>query len=199
MQTRIRPTRPETAPPQPTFLPPHLPRKTLDDDDIYHEAAQLPTFVRFPCEWHGCRAVLSNLDRLKRHIGIAHGHEARRTLRCRWDACGQLPDEDDDMNPVATPASFATIGELDEHVGTLHVRSVMWRLGDGPRGDKGGYLGDLGVVPGQDSSAGEPPRYLFWAGEQVTPWIKDQRIETPAERRQRKRRLDEFRDNLNAE
>lgn len=145
-----------------------------------------PAFVDFVCQWKGCPAVLNNLSRLKKHIEVVHGHEAARSLQCRWSACGQVDEGD-----LATPASFGTIEELKKHVDTLHMRSVMWRLGDGPKGGP-----QLGVVSG---STDHPPGYLFCNGEQVSPWVKDQQIETAADSRRRKRRPEEFRASLHTQ
>lgn len=161
----------------PTPVPPS-PREIRDNTK--------PTFFDFVCEWKGCPAVLNNLDRLKKHIGVVHGYEARHSLRCRWGACGQF-DEGDPANPV----SFATIEDLEKHVDTHHIRSVMWHLGDGQKGDL-----QLGVVSG---STDEPPQYLFYKGEQVSPWVKDQQVETVSESRRRERRLEDFRAGFHAE
>lgn len=135
-----------------------------------------PEFIQFICEWQGCRAVLNNLSRLKKHVGVVHGYEARKKLRCRWGTCGQFEDGD-----LATPVAFATIAELDDHVESRHMASLMWHMGDGRKG--------LGFVV--DPSDDCPP-YLLWNGIQVTPSVTGQEVETLAECRQRKGRLKEF-------
>lgn len=142
--------------------------------DIYDKIQ--PEFVQFLCEWHGCQAVLNNLRKLKKHVGVAHGLEARNTLRCRWGTCGQFEEGE-----LATPVVFGTIWELDAHVESRHMVSVMWHKGDGRNG--------RGVVV---HSATEYPQYLFCNGVQITPSVKYQKTETLAEWRARKEKLKEL-------
>lgn len=131
-----------------------------------------PNFPQFKCEWTGCKAILNNTTNLRKHVGIVHGQEARETLCCSWGKCGR-----DDSTGVFS--AFASIEGLEDHLETLHLESVKWHLGDGRRGQgivlKGSALGDTS--------------YMLWNGRQVTPSIRHQKIETPAERRARRDRL----------
>lgn len=122
--------------------------------------------------------MLNNLSILRNHVGVVHGPEARKKLRCRWGACGQFEEGD-----LAAPVAFATIEDLDHHAQSRHMVSLMWHMGDGRKG--------MGIVVDQ-SGHDDCPSYLFWNGKQVTPSVKDQKMETLEERRQRKERLRVF-------
>ncbi|ROW16504.1 hypothetical protein VPNG_02895 [Cytospora leucostoma] len=134
-----------------------------------------PHFPQFMCEWTGCKAILNNTTNLRKHVGIVHGQEARETLCCSWGKCGR-----DDS--IGVFSAFASIEGLEDHLQTLHLDSIKWHLGDGRRGQ--------GIV--LDESALGDTSYLFWNGRQVTPSIRNQKIETPAEWRARKDRVRNF-------
>ncbi|KUI74500.1 hypothetical protein VM1G_10120 [Cytospora mali] len=152
-------------------LPPKPPSPT--PRDLYDHSQ--PQFLQFMCEWTGCKAILNNLARLRKHVGIVHGQEARDTLCCGWGKCGR-----DDSTGVLS--IFRCIEELNEHLQKLHMESVKWHLGDGRLGQ--------GVV-GKERSMGDTS-YLFRNGEQITPSIQNQMTETLAEGRVRKERLKEI-------
>ncbi|KUI62849.1 hypothetical protein VP1G_09978 [Cytospora mali] len=152
-------------------LPPKPPSPT--PRDLYNDTQ--PQFLQFMCEWTGCKAILNNLARLRKHVGIVHGQEARNTLCCGWGRCGR-----DDSTGVLS--IFRCIEEFDEHLQKLHMESVKWHLGDGRFGQ--------GVVV-KARGMGDTS-YLFRNGKQITPSIKNQRPETLAEWRARKERLKEI-------
>lgn len=166
----LSPVRPAKLPrpPRPPRPPSPSPR------DIYDKSQ--PRFFQFICEWSGCQAMLNNLETLRRHIGAAHGAEARGKLRCRWGKCdGFEPSE------PAHPVVFETVEALGDHVDARHIESLAWHLGDGRIGQ--------GLVV--KDSASEYPAYLFWNGKQVTPSVQGQERETLAEWRAKKEMLKE--------
>ncbi|KAK7740809.1 hypothetical protein SLS53_005278 [Cytospora paraplurivora] len=163
---RIRRVR-ERQPDAPLRAPSPTPR------DFYDRVQ--PHFPQFMCEWAGCKAILNNTTNLRKHVGIVHGQEARETLCCSWGKCGR-----DDSTGVFS--AFASIEGLEDHLETLHLESIKWRVGDGRRGQ--------GIVL-KESALGDTS-YLLWNGRQVTPSIRNQKIETPAEWRTRKNRLRNF-------
>ncbi|KAJ4418096.1 hypothetical protein N0V82_005759 [Gnomoniopsis sp. IMI 355080] len=116
-----------------------------------------PHFTEFPCRWKDCKAVLLNLETLKKHLSIVHSGEAREHLRCFWDKCGRL----------RTPVLFSKLSDVDSHVLERHVDEIAWRLGDGIGGVVGGP-----VVP--DYSV-NPPLRLFRKEDQTEALKKEEK------------------------
>lgn len=142
--------------------------------DVYSQLPA-PKFFSFRCKWNGCRAELINLAKLRKHMTVVHANEACTKLQCKWGECGRSDEED-----FADPVLFVTIEELETHVESQHMTSVMWRLGDGPKND---------LVVDLTSKAPDCPDYLFWNGVQITPSVKEQEIMSAAEERARQKRL----------
>lgn len=144
-------------------------------NDFYSQL-RAPKFIPFLCEWKGCQAELINLAKLRRHMSVVHGREARIKLRCKWGECGRREEGE-----IANSVVFATMGGLDHHMESRHMVNVMWESGDGPKNDR--VIDPVHNLP-------KLPDYLFWNGVQVTPSLKDQRIATAAEERTRLKRLE---------
>lgn len=149
-------------------LPPKPPSPSPRDTYLRTQ----PQFTQFMCEWTDCKAMLNNIATLRKHVGIVHGQEARDTLCCSWGKCGR-----DDSTGVLSV--FRSIEDLDEHLMACHLEPVKWHLGDGRFG-KGHVV--------KKSSMGDTS-YLFRSGKQVTPSIKDQKVETLAEWHSRKGKM----------
>lgn len=159
-----------------------------------------PKFVPFLCEWAGCRAELHNAATLRKHVAVVHGGGGRSSssetekratiLTCRWGKCGkgQLP-----------PPRFETREELEAHVERRHLVPFVWHMGDGCT-NRGGYgatslSGDEGTRKGMRQGKGldgarSVPAYLLDAeGNQVTPSVEGQKVESLATHLARRRQL----------
>ncbi|KAK3344092.1 hypothetical protein B0T25DRAFT_317526 [Lasiosphaeria hispida] len=156
-----------------------------------------PKFIPFNCEWEGCPAELQNLDTLRRHLLIVHGKSAT----CKWANCAAKH---------GAPVDFATRGAFEAHIESAHLVPYAWHLGDGPHNNSG-HPPDPSAVPpinpsfvastkgrggngkGKDKERDDTlplPAYLFDAhGNQVTPSLHNQQLETDEERRKRRQRL----------
>ena len=91
-----------------------------------------PQYQEYKCRWDGCTSSLINLDTLKKHIVKIHGKEHdNREYMCFWEGCEgvQRPG----LNG-RVPAKYAQIEGWIQHVDQEHVRSIGWKLGDGPKG-----------------------------------------------------------------
>lgn len=118
-----------------------------------------PQFTEFPCRWKGCRAVLMNLESLKKHLSVVHSHEAQEHLRCQWDKCGRLN----------TPVFFSKLSDVDGHVMERHIQELAWRLGDGV----GGVVGR----PMHPEYSMNPPLHLFRKGTQAKALEQDEKAQ----------------------
>ncbi|KAI0407874.1 hypothetical protein F4802DRAFT_594815 [Xylaria palmicola] len=139
-----------------------------------------PDYMPYKCEWDVsedlgqressiCPAELHNMDTLRRHVLFVHGD--RDQLVCRFSRCR-------DRNP---PLQFETDDEFQRHMECKHFAAYLWHLGEGYQNN------------GIETLAREPnklPAYLFDKhGNQVTPWVRDQRLESDLQHKARKRRL----------
>ncbi|KAL2135224.1 hypothetical protein VTI74DRAFT_9316 [Chaetomium olivicolor] len=152
-----------------------------------------PHFITFRCEWENCPAELQNLETLRKHLLVVHGRPSKssktpeaESITCKWHSC-RTPN-------LASASSFAS------HVETVHLPSFLWHVGDGPRNST--PTPALTVPSATPTTAPIPknphsspketplPSYLFnAAGEQVTPSIRDQQLESEDDRKKRQARL----------
>jgi len=129
-------------------------------------------FLTFGCEWQGCRAELQNMATLRRHVMVVHG----QAEACRWGRCARMAGTE--AGPL-----LATHADFEEHVEEAHLMPYQRHMGDGFRNSI--------VLPPEDS--GDLPLYLFGAdGTQVTPSVRDQKLEDFATRRANRKRLREL-------
>jgi hypothetical protein len=135
-------------------------------------------FISFKCEWHGCKAELHNTETLRRHLQVVHVRAAAPP-RCQWGKCA-------DRSP---PRHYTTTEDLARHLDRRHLETFVWLCGDGPKNS-------LGAVRGQDDDA--LPAYLFYKdGTQVTPSIRDQKLEDAHTYRKNQARLREMLQSMN--
>jgi hypothetical protein len=74
--------------------------------------------------------------------------------------------------------------DLESHVENEHLIPLTWHVGDGPRNN--GIVG----VDGKGEREDRLPAYLFdKEGRQVTPSVRDQKVESEEERKERQKRL----------
>lgn len=154
--------------------PPRPPSPT--PRDVWETLAP-PRYVPFLCEWAGCKAELQNAETLRRHVRKVHG--LVDPLVCRWGSCGRLEGQG--------VRSFRQEGDFYEHVDQRHLLPFVWHVGDGHRNghclvgcSEKGWVGDGGRVPA----------YLLGPdGKQVTPWVKEQKLEDLLTWRKNRRRL----------
>lgn len=142
-----------------------------------------PVFLSFLCEWKGCKADLQNLETLRRHVNAVHLEEQdyeeegvpKEPWTCLWGKCGM----------ASRAPTFKTHEEMEEHVEQRHMIPFGWHIGDGPKVDPHNFK--------PKREAGEEddiPSYLKDKdGNQVTPSIKEQRLEDAAEYKERRKRL----------
>lgn len=115
------------------------------------------SFAAFLCEWRGCKAELHNLDTLRRHVSVVHCRKA--PLVCYWGKCAQ----------AASSETFPNVPSLRAHVEKAHLVPFSWHVGDGPQNTSG---------PKKPVDDEEIPDYLKDDhGNQVTPSIRDQKVE----------------------
>ncbi|GAW15284.1 hypothetical protein ANO14919_046930 [Xylariales sp. No.14919] len=156
--------------------PPRPPEPTVQEWYLRSK----PEYTPYKCEWDLsensqqqepslCPAELQNMDTLRRHVFLVHGD--RDPLVCRFSHCR-------DHNP---PLRFRTEKEFESHMETKHFASYLWHFGDGCRNE--------GVWTVKKNSD-QLPTYLFDEhGNQVTPSVKDQRLETDVQHKERRRKL----------
>ncbi|KAI1279757.1 hypothetical protein F5Y07DRAFT_357730 [Xylaria sp. FL0933] len=138
-----------------------------------------PYYVPFKCEWdlsEGsqnepsiCPAELQNMDTLRRHVFLIHGD--MDPLICRFSRCRDLDQ----------PLKFETEDAFEFHMETKHFASYSWHLGEGCQNNGIWTL---------KNKPDKLPAYLFDKnGNQVTPSVADQQIETDLQHKERKRKL----------
>ncbi|TGJ85410.1 hypothetical protein E0Z10_g3339 [Xylaria hypoxylon] len=139
-----------------------------------------PDYTLYKCEWDLsedsqqqepalCPAELQNMDTLRRHVFIIHGDGD--PLVCRFSHCK-------DRSP---PLRFKTEKEFQSHMETKHFAGYLWYLGEGCQNN--------GIWTLKNKPA-NLPAYLFDKhGNQVTPSVEDQRLESDLQYKERKRKL----------
>ncbi|KAI1322936.1 hypothetical protein F5Y16DRAFT_384973 [Xylariaceae sp. FL0255] len=148
-----------------------------------------PEYTPYKCEWdisHKprqqespiCPAELHNIDTLRRHVLYVHAgcnsdnHSQKDPplLVCRYSGCKDTVPE------------FETRAEFERHLEKKHFAWYLWHMGDGPQ--------NKGIWTLKEVTTNELPSYLFDAdGVQITPSVRDQRVENDVEFRERKRKL----------
>jgi hypothetical protein len=74
--------------------------------------------------------------------------------------------------------------DLEWHVENEHLIPLTWHVGDGPRNS------GIVTVGGKGELEDGLPAYLFdKEGRQVTPSVRDQKLESEEERKERQKRL----------
>ncbi|KAK9424642.1 hypothetical protein SUNI508_03518 [Seiridium unicorne] len=140
-----------------------------------------PNYIPFGCEWFDpdefpesggkCLAELHNMETLRRHIYLVHGHEG--PISCKWGKCAEQDD----------PEEFDWRGWL-RHIKN-HLVPYAWHMGDGIR--------NRGIDTTKKDDPEKLPDYLFRDGEQITPSVRDQQFEDTAGMLERRRKLREIR------
>ena len=153
-----------------------------------------PEFLSFLCEWKDCKADLQNLETLRRHVNLVHLEEQdyedadtpQQPWICLWGQCGLS----------AKAPTFETYEDMEEHVENTHMVPFAWHMGDGPRCGLPDPKPKQEVKADEDESTKDNitqdgiPAYLRDKnGNQVTPSIKEQRMEDTSELKERKKRL----------
>jgi hypothetical protein len=109
------------------------------------------------------------METLRKHVYIVHGDDD--PLECRFARCG-------DHGP---PLRFKNDNEFEDHLEKKHFAAYLWHLGEGYQNDG---------IETLKAKANTLPAYLFDEhGNQVTPSVADQQLETDAQQKERKRRL----------
>ncbi|GAP87867.1 putative c2h2 finger domain-containing protein [Rosellinia necatrix] len=142
-----------------------------------------PDYAPYKCEWElspgssergpsVCPAELQNMDTLRKHVYLIHGDED--VLTCRFPHCKDLD----------SPLHFKTGSEFEQHMETKHFAGYLWHLGEGYQNNGISTLKKM---------ADQLPAYLFDRfGNQVTPSVANQRLETDIQRKERRRKLRKF-------
>ncbi|KAI1403689.1 hypothetical protein F4819DRAFT_484337 [Hypoxylon fuscum] len=131
-----------------------------------------PIYKPFRCQWihsptKSCLAELQNFKTLQKHVKIVHG--SSDPLVCLWGECAKKD------------ISFENQADFEEHMEKIHLEPKLWERGEGYQNDGISELNHNG---------GNPPPYLFDAsGNQVTPSIKDQRVENAKEADEREEKV----------
>ncbi|KAI8947061.1 hypothetical protein F4801DRAFT_562079 [Xylaria longipes] len=139
-----------------------------------------PEYLPYKCEWdlsedpakHEssiCPAELQNMDTLRRHVFLIHGDGD--PLVCRFSHCK-------DRNP---PLKFETDEEFEHHMETKHFAAYLWYMGEGCQNN------GIETLKNKTETL---PTYLFDKhGNQITPSVTDQRLESDLQHKERKRKL----------
>ncbi|KAI1740941.1 hypothetical protein F4680DRAFT_416682 [Xylaria scruposa] len=139
-----------------------------------------PEYTPYKCEWEMsedpakqgssiCPAELQNMDTLRRHVFLIHGDVD--LLTCRFSHCK-------DQNP---PLKFETDEEFEHHMETRHFVAYLWHMGEGYQNNG---IETVKIKPKM------LPTYLFDEhGNQVTPSVTDQKLETDLQHKERRRKL----------
>ncbi len=119
-----------------------------------------------------CRAAKLQ-DTSSAHLGCA-----RRLRRLQMgEVCGR-----------SWKQKLANRAEFEAHIDKAHLESFIWHVGDGPQND--GDSQAHRITRTKSKHDGPLPSYLYDAeGNQVTPSIRNQVVETEEERKERRRRL----------
>ncbi|KAI0536273.1 hypothetical protein GGR58DRAFT_475803 [Xylaria digitata] len=156
------------------------PPRTLEPSVRERYLQSKPDYIPYKCEWALsqdsqqqeptlCPAELQNMDTLRRHVFLIHGDGD--PLVCRFSHCK-------DCNP---PLRFETEKEFKSHMETKHFAVYLWHLGEGYQNNGIWTL---------ENKSDELPAYLFdKLGNQVTPSVQDQRLESDLQHKERKRKL----------
>ncbi|KAI0601918.1 hypothetical protein F4775DRAFT_582047 [Biscogniauxia sp. FL1348] len=153
--------------------PPRAPARTVRE----HYLQSNPDYTPFKCEWveqnktSPCPAELQNMETLRMHVHSVHFvPEALGPTVCRWSKCTKKE----------APPEFTDPEEFAEHM-EEHYTPHLWHMGEGYRNEG---ISEIKHDPG------ELPSYLFDEnGNQVTPSIVDQKLESEQQRKERKRKL----------
>ncbi|KAL2257409.1 hypothetical protein VTK26DRAFT_206 [Humicola hyalothermophila] len=154
-----------------------------------------PHFLTFRCEWENCPAELQNLETLRKHLLVVHGRSSssstpEQSLACKWANCALA-------NP--SPQTLTSKEAFAAHIETTHLPPFLWHIGDGPRNSSPSSSActtttttsssSSSLTPSRSSSP--LPAYLFSprGTTQVTPSVRDQRVESEDERKKRIARL----------
>ncbi|KAI8634216.1 hypothetical protein F5Y19DRAFT_203944 [Xylariaceae sp. FL1651] len=139
-----------------------------------------PDYTPYKCEWtlpkqpgqqkpSVCPAELHNMETLRRHVSIIHGDAD--SLVCRYSRCSER----------TLPLRFATVREFKDHMEKKHFAWYLWHMGEGYQNNS---------VSTRKHEPNTAPAYLFDEhGNQVTPSVASQRLESELEYKERKRRL----------
>ncbi|KAI0865449.1 hypothetical protein F4860DRAFT_309903 [Xylaria cubensis] len=139
-----------------------------------------PEYTPYKCEWELsedpakqgssiCPAELQNMDTLRRHVFLVHGDID--PLICRFSHC----------KDQILPLKFETDEEFEHHMETKHFAAYLWYMGEGCQNN------GIETVKSKSETL---PAYLFDEhGNQVTPSVTDQRLETDIQHKERRRKL----------
>lgn len=109
------------------------------------------------------------MDTLRRHVFLVHGDED--PLICRFSHCK-------DHKP---PPKFETEDEFERHMETKHFAVYLWHMGEGCQNN------GIEILKNKPKTL---PTYLFDEhGNQVTPSVTEQRLESDLQHKERKRKL----------
>ncbi|KAI5457323.1 hypothetical protein BGZ63DRAFT_394477 [Mariannaea sp. PMI_226] len=130
-------------------------------------------FLVFLCEWQGCKAELHNLDTLRRHVYIVHGQDTT----CLWANCAH----------AEAPLNLYSDRLFKAHMEEAHLVPFAWHVGDGPSNTSG-----TKTERGTAEEDNLPDYLKDENGNQVTPSVRDQRVEDFATWKLNRRRLKEL-------
>ena len=86
-----------------------------------------PVYQIYRCEWRGCGAELHNLETLRKHVFKLHHREGD----CKWEGCEGM------IGIEAGEEEGESFERLRGHLEVQHLRPLAWKLGDGPRVERG--------------------------------------------------------------
>ncbi|KMQ43880.1 hypothetical protein HL42_5430 [Trichophyton rubrum] len=97
-------------------------------------ATPQPSLNKYPiyeCCFDGCGAKLHNFEVFRKHVLKLHSQSGEEQAICMWTGCA---------SGETAPRIFSTEG-LKQHLDSVHLSPLAWKLGDGPKSVSSGETG----------------------------------------------------------
>ncbi|DAA74498.1 TPA_exp: Uncharacterized protein A8136_3256 [Trichophyton benhamiae CBS 112371] len=130
LPTRRRPGRPPGAKNKPKAIPSVASKVEVA---VPRATPQYPSnkYPIYECGFDGCGAKLHNFEIFRKHVLKLHSQSGKEQAICRWTGCA---------SGEAAPRIFSTEG-LKQHLDSVHLSPLAWKLGDGPKSVSSGETG----------------------------------------------------------
>ncbi|KAM5434261.1 hypothetical protein MferCBS31731_006755 [Microsporum ferrugineum] len=89
----------------------------------------------YECRFDDCGAKLHNFEIFRKHVLKLHGRPEQDQAVCMWAGCASLVQSGQTEQRTFSPES------LREHLDSVHLSPLAWKLGDGPKSVSSGETG----------------------------------------------------------
>ncbi|GBF62491.1 hypothetical protein TMEN_5036 [Trichophyton mentagrophytes] len=130
LPTRRRPGRPPGAKNKPKAIPSIASKVEV----AIPRATPQPSSNKYPiyeCCFGGCGAKLHNFEVFRKHVLKLHSQPGEEQAICMWTGCA---------SEETAPRIFSIEG-LKQHLDSVHLSPLAWKLGDGPKSVSSGETG----------------------------------------------------------